>query len=82
VDRQDVPGALDAFTDGVERRIDVGEADGRIFLTNVSLGVYGEAVRQAVYRDAKVPHPGADGAKGAWSWWAHSGAARHRRQRT
>jgi diacylglycerol kinase family enzyme len=54
VDRQDVPGALDAFTDGVERLIDVGEVNGRIFLNNVSLGIYGEAVRQASYRDTKV----------------------------
>jgi diacylglycerol kinase family enzyme len=44
VDRQDVPGASDAFTDGVERLIDVGEVNGRIFLNNVSLGIYGEAV--------------------------------------
>ena len=54
VDRQDVPGALDAFTDGVERLIDVGEVNGRIFLNNVSLGIYGEAVQQADYRDTKV----------------------------
>jgi diacylglycerol kinase family enzyme len=54
VDRQDVPGALDAFTDGVERLIDVGEVNGRIFLNNVSLGIYGEAVEQASYRDAKA----------------------------
>jgi diacylglycerol kinase family enzyme len=54
VDRGDVPGALDAFTDGVERLIDVGEVNGRIFLNNVSLGIYGEAVQQASYRDMKV----------------------------
>lgn len=54
VDRQDVPGALDAFTDGVERLIDVGDVNGRIFLNNVSLGIYGEAVRKASYRDTKV----------------------------
>ncbi len=54
VDRQDVPGALDAFTDGVERVIDVGEVNGRIFLNNVSLGIYGEAVREAGYRDTKI----------------------------
>lgn len=54
VDRRDVAGALDAFTDGVERLIDVGEVNGRIFLNNVSLGVYGEAVQLAGYRDAKV----------------------------
>lgn len=54
VDRHDVLGALEAFTAGVERRIDVAEANGRVFLNNVSLGIYGEAVRQAAYRDAKV----------------------------
>lgn len=54
VDRQDVAGALDAFTDGVERLIDLGEVNGRVFLNNVSLGVYGEAVQQAGYRDAKA----------------------------
>jgi diacylglycerol kinase family enzyme len=54
VDRRDVPGALDAFTDGVERLIDVGQVNGRIFLNNVSLGIYGEAVQEAGYRDTKV----------------------------
>ena len=54
VDRSDLVGALDAFTDGVERRIDVAEVNGRMFLNNVSLGIYGDAVQQAGYRDAKV----------------------------
>jgi diacylglycerol kinase family enzyme len=54
LDRRDVAGALDAFTDGVERLIDVGEVNGRIFLDNVSLGIYGEAVQVAGYRDTKV----------------------------
>ena len=54
VDRRDLAGALEAFTDGVERRIDVAEVNGRMFLNNVSLGIYGEAVRKAAYRDAKV----------------------------
>jgi diacylglycerol kinase family enzyme len=54
LDRRDVLAALEAFTDGVERRIDVGDVNGRPFLNNVSLGVYGEAVRQAAYRDAKA----------------------------
>jgi diacylglycerol kinase family enzyme len=54
VDRRDVVGALDAFTVGVERRIDVGEVNGRVFLNNVSLGVYGEAVQLAHYRETKV----------------------------
>jgi diacylglycerol kinase family enzyme len=55
VDRDDLVGALDAFGDhGVERSIDVAEVNGRLFLNNVSLGIYGEAVQQAAYRDAKV----------------------------
>jgi diacylglycerol kinase family enzyme len=54
VDRHDLVGALEAFTDGVERVIDVGSVNGRLFLNNVSLGIYGEAVRQAAYRDAKA----------------------------
>lgn len=54
VDRRDLLGALDAFLDGVERRIDLAEVNGHLFLNNVSLGIYGEAVRQAAYRDAKA----------------------------
>jgi diacylglycerol kinase family enzyme len=54
IDRRDVLGALDAFTEGVERRVDMAYVNGRSFLNNVSLGIYGEAVRRAAYRDAKV----------------------------
>jgi len=54
VDRHDLIGALDAFTGGVERRIDAAEVNGRLFLNNVSLGIYGDAVRSPAYRDAKV----------------------------
>jgi diacylglycerol kinase family enzyme len=54
VNRHDVVGALDAFGDGLERRIDLAEVNGRPFLNNVSLGIYGEAVSQAAYRDAKI----------------------------
>ena len=55
VDRDDLVGALDAFGDhGVERSIDVAEVNGRVFLNNLSLGIYGEAVQQTAYRDAKV----------------------------
>jgi diacylglycerol kinase family enzyme len=54
VDRHDLIGALDAFTDGVECQIDMAEANGRVFLNNVSLGIYGDAVRSPAYRDAKV----------------------------
>ena len=65
VDRGDLVGSLDAFTDGVERRIDVAEVNGRLFLNNVSLGIYGDAVRQPAYRDAKARTLAGDGGAGA-----------------
>jgi len=54
IDRSDLVGSLDAFTDGVEQRIDVADVNGRLFLNNVSLGIYGDAVREPGYRDAKT----------------------------
>jgi diacylglycerol kinase family enzyme len=54
VDREDVVGALDAFVDGGEHRVDLGEVNGRVFVNNVSLGLYAEAVKQSGYRDAKL----------------------------
>ncbi len=54
VDRDDVVGALDAFVDGGERYVDLGELNGRVFVNNVSLGVYAEAVSQDRYRAAKL----------------------------
>lgn len=40
LDRDDPIAALAAFNDGIERRVDVGRAGGRLFLNNVSLGLY------------------------------------------
>ncbi len=54
VDREDVVGALDAFVEGGERYVDLGEVNGRVFVNNVSLGVYAEAVSQDRYRAAKL----------------------------
>ena len=55
VDREDVVGALDALVDGAgERYVDLGEVNGRVFVNNVSLGVYAEAVSQDSYREAKL----------------------------
>ena len=54
VDRRDLVGSLDSFTDGIERRIDAAAVNGHLFLNNVSLGIYGDAVRQPSYRDAKA----------------------------
>jgi diacylglycerol kinase family enzyme len=78
VDRNDVVGALDAFVDGGERRIDLAEVNGRVFVNNVSLGLYAEAVQKAGYRDAKlrtilgvasdVLGPEAGGSSGALGW--------------
>ncbi len=54
VDREDVVGALDAFVDGGERYVDLGEVNGRVFVNNVSLGVYAQAVSQDDYRESKL----------------------------
>lgn len=54
IDPHDVVGALDVFIDGIERRIDVAEMNGRLFLNNVSLGIYGDAVRRPSYRHARI----------------------------
>jgi diacylglycerol kinase family enzyme len=45
LDRADPLATLQAFA-GAERRIDVGYADERLFLNNVSLGVYAQLVRR------------------------------------
>lgn len=54
VDRDDVIGALDALVDGTERKVDLAEVNGRVFVNNVSLGLYAEAVQRTGYRDAKL----------------------------
>jgi diacylglycerol kinase family enzyme len=54
VDRDDVVGALDAFVDGGERAVDLAEVNGRVFVNNVSLGLYAEAVQAEGYREAKL----------------------------
>jgi diacylglycerol kinase family enzyme len=53
LDRDDVVGALDAFTDGVERRVDLATVNGRVFVNNASLGLYAVIVQSPDYRDAK-----------------------------
>ena len=54
LDRDDVVGALDAFTDGVERCIDLARVNDRVFVNNASLGVYAKVVQSDAYRDAKL----------------------------
>ena len=54
MDRDDVVGALDAFVDGGEHVVDLGEVNGRVFVNNVSMGLYAEAVQSKGYRNAKI----------------------------
>lgn len=54
LDRDDVVGALDAYADRIERRIDLATVNGRTFVNNCSLGVYAKIVRSPEYRDAKL----------------------------
>ena len=64
VDRDDVVGALDAFVDGGrERRVDLAEVNGRVFVNNVSLGVYAEAVQRVRLPGREAPHAARHGAR-------------------
>ncbi|HJS92952.1 MAG TPA: diacylglycerol kinase family protein, partial [Solirubrobacteraceae bacterium] len=54
VDRDDVVGALDAFIAGRERRVDLADVNGQVFVNNVSLGLYADAVARPGYREAKL----------------------------
>src|SRR5262249_35912487 len=49
-----VLGALEAFGDAVERRVDLARVNGRVFVNNASLGVYAKVVQSEAYRDAKL----------------------------
>ena len=53
LDRDDVVGALDAYGDAVERVVDLADVNGRVFVNNVSLGLYATIVQSPEYRDAK-----------------------------
>jgi diacylglycerol kinase family enzyme len=54
LDRDDVVGALDAFTAGTERRVDLATVNGRTFVNNASLGLYASITESAQYREAKL----------------------------
>ena len=54
LDRDDVVGALDAYGAAVERTMTLADVNGRVFVNNVSLGLYAAIVRSPSYRDAKV----------------------------
>ena len=82
VDREDVVGGLDALVDGGERRVDLAEVNGRVFVNNVSLGFYAAAVQREGYREAKLrtmlevaPTVGEAGPGTAIRWDGPAGAA-------
>lgn len=54
LERADPSKGLDAFTNGVLRRVDYALAGDRPFVNNVSLGVYAEIVQSDAYRGAKL----------------------------
>ena len=54
LDREDLVGALDAFGEAVERRIDLGLVGERVFVNNATIGLYAKIVQSPAYRDRKV----------------------------
>ncbi|MFE1175429.1 diacylglycerol/lipid kinase family protein [Streptomyces sp. NPDC058773] len=63
LDREDPAACLQALTDGVELRIDLGfvdvgqptaEGPGRVFVNNASFGAYATVVQSPAYRDDKA----------------------------
>jgi len=53
LDRENPAACLDALSDGVEQRIDLGIIGGRTFVNNASFGAYAEVVESPAYRDDK-----------------------------
>ena len=54
LNREDPRESMQAFRDAVERTVDYATVNGRLFVNNVSLGVYAQIVQEQSYRDAKV----------------------------
>ncbi|WP_433788888.1 diacylglycerol/lipid kinase family protein [Actinoplanes sp. CA-252034] len=54
LDREDPSTCLDALTDGVEVRVDLGLIGDRTFVNNASFGAYAVVVQSPAYRDDKV----------------------------
>ena len=54
LDRDDPASCLDALTDGVELRIDLGLIGDRTFVNNASFGAYADVVQSPAYRDDKT----------------------------
>ncbi|MFF0117070.1 diacylglycerol/lipid kinase family protein [Streptomyces prasinus] len=54
LDRGDPAACLDALTDGVELRVDLGFAGDQPFVNNASFGAYASIVQSPAYRDDKI----------------------------
>ncbi|MEU3985359.1 diacylglycerol kinase family protein [Streptomyces sp. NPDC026672] len=54
LDRDDPAAALEALTDGVDLRVDLGFAADRVFVNNASFGTYAAVVDDPAYRDDKM----------------------------
>ncbi|MEV4621554.1 diacylglycerol kinase family protein [Asanoa sp. NPDC049573] len=54
LDRDDPASCLDALTDGVEVRVDLGRIGDRTFVNNASFGVYASIVQSDAYRADKA----------------------------
>ena len=54
LDREDPSACLNALSDGVELRVDLGVINGQTFVNNASFGAYAEIVETPAYRGDKV----------------------------
>jgi diacylglycerol kinase family enzyme len=54
LDRENPATCLDALSEGVELRVDLGQIGGRTFVNNASFGAYADVVQTAAYREDKV----------------------------
>ena len=54
LDRENPAACLDALSDGVELRVDLGVIGGQTFVNNASFGAYAEVVESPAYRDDKL----------------------------
>ena len=54
LDREDPSACLDALSDGVELRVDLGMINGQTFVNNASFGAYAEVVETPAYRGDKL----------------------------
>jgi len=54
LDREDPSACLNALSDGVELRVDLGVINGQTFVNNASFGAYAEVVETPAYRGDKL----------------------------